>query len=80
MSSRVVIALASVLAAKFITAPQVAGAQGKSNESPIAASRFGISIDGVSKPKEKGLKSSSGNKGSGAKSYKLENAWPKKGN
>jgi hypothetical protein len=54
----------------------VAGAQTK-NESPTAASRFGISVDGVQKPKAKGLKSQSGKKGGGA-NYKLQNTWPQK--
>ena len=69
--------LAVVLAAAFIAAPDLADAQGKSNDA-TSASRFGISVDGVQKPKAKGLKSSSG-KGSGTKGPKLENAWPKKG-
>ena len=72
--------LAVALAAAFIAAPNLAGAQGKSNEA-TSASRFGVSVDGVdvAKRKGKGLKSSSGKQGSGTKSYKLENAWPKKG-
>ena len=70
--------LAIAIAAAFVAAPDLAGAQSKSNKSPIAASRFGISIDGVHKPKSKGLKSQSGKKGSGVKNYNLENAWPKK--
>ncbi len=69
---------AVAIAAAFTAAPDTAGAQNKSNETPVAASRFGISIDGVQKPKAKGLKSSSGKKGSSTKSYKPENAWPKK--
>jgi hypothetical protein len=69
---------AIALAAVLLAAPDLAGAQSKSNESPVAASRFGISIDGVQKPKAKGLKSSSGKKGGGSSNYKLQNAWPKK--
>lgn len=76
--------LAAAIATIFIAAPDLAGAEGKKkpNDSPISASRFGISVDGVqvAKSKAKGLKSSSGKKGSGTKSYKLENAWPKKSN
>jgi hypothetical protein len=71
--------LAVAIAAAVVVAPNFAGAQSKSNDSPVSASRFGISIDGVQKPKAKGLKSTSGKKGSGAKSYKPQNAWPKKG-
>ncbi len=70
--------VAIAIAAAFVAAPDLADAQNKSKDSPISASRFGISIDGVQKPKPKGLKSTSGKKGSGAKNYKLENAWPKK--
>lgn len=71
--------LAVVIAAAFIATPHPADAQSKSKESPIAASRFGISIDGVQKPKAKGLKSSSGKKGGRKKSSRPQNAWPKKG-
>jgi hypothetical protein len=62
--------------------PGLASAQSKPNDAPVAASRFGISVDGAPvagapKPKGKGLKSSSGKKGSVAKSYKKSG--PKKG-
>ena len=72
--------LVFVIAAALFAAPDLAGAQTKKNESTISASRFGISIDGVQKPKAKGLKSSAGKKGdgSGVKNYKLQNAWPSK--
>ncbi len=70
--------LAVIIAAAFITTPDLAVAQSKQNDRPIAASRFGISIDGVQKPKSKGLKSSTGKKGGKAKSYQLQNAWPRK--
>ena len=70
--------LAVTIAATIIAAPDLASAQSKSNERPVSASRFGISVDGVQKPKAKGLKSSKSKKGSATKSYKLENAWPKK--
>jgi hypothetical protein len=72
--------VAVVAAAAFIVVPDLAGAQSKSKDSPTSASRFGISIDGVQKPKAKGLKSSAGKKGDGTvKNYKIQNAWPKKG-
>jgi len=72
--------LTIAIAAAFIAAPDLAGAQTKKNESPVSASRFGISVDGVQKPKAKGLKAKSGKKGSGSgvSTYKLQNAWPKK--
>jgi hypothetical protein len=70
--------LAVAIAVAFAATPDPAGAQSKPKDSPIAASRFGISVDGVQKPKKKGLKSSSSKKGSGMKSYKLQNAWPTK--
>lgn len=70
---------AVIIAAAFIATPDLVVAQSKSKESPIAASRFGISVDGVQKPKAKGLKSSSSKKKGTAKNYRLQNAWPKKG-
>jgi hypothetical protein len=41
---------AIAIATAFIAAPDLAGAQSKSKDSPTSASRFGISIDGVQKP------------------------------
>ena len=70
--------LAVIIAAAFITTPDPAAAQNKQNDRPVSASRFGISIDGVQKPKSKGLKSSAGKKGGKAKSYQPQNAWPGK--
>ena len=70
--------LAVIIAAAFITAPDLAVAQSKQNDAPVAASRFRISIDGVQKPKAKGLKSTGAKKGGKAKSYPPQNAWPKK--
>jgi hypothetical protein len=70
------LAATAILGLFAVGTTDVVGAQAK-NESPIAASRFGISVDGTQKPKAKGLKSRSGKKGSGA-NYKLQNAWPQK--
>jgi hypothetical protein len=70
--------LAVAIAAAFIAAPNPVGAQNKPNEAPIAANRFGISIDGVQKPKKKGLKTSSGKKGSSAKNSKVGKTGAKK--
>lgn len=72
--------LAAAIAVAFTVTPDLASAQSKPKDSPIAASRFGISVDGVQKPKKKGLRSSSAKKKSGgAKSYKLENEPPNTG-
>ena len=67
---------AAVLGLLAVGTSNLAGAQTKKNETPVSASRFGISVDGVQQPKSKGLKSQSGKKG-GA-NYKLQNAWPQK--
>jgi len=69
---------AIIIATAFVATPDLVVAQSKPSESPVSASRFGISIDGVQKPKAKGLKSSSSKKKGSAKSHRLENAWPKK--
>jgi len=50
---------AIIIATAFVATPDLVVAQNKPSESPVSASRFGISIDGVQKPKAKGLKSSS---------------------
>lgn len=73
--------LALAVAAALV-APNVAGAEGKGNDRPISASRFGITVDGVdvAKRKAKGLKSPDGKKGGVTKGPKVENAWPKKNN
>jgi hypothetical protein len=73
--------MAIAIAVAFIAAPNLVGAQSKSKDSAVSASRFGISVDGVQKPKAKGLKSSAGKKSddSGTRNYKLQNAWPSKG-
>ena len=74
--------IAAAIAVTVIAAPDLAGAEGKGKDKDaLKASRFGISVDGVdvAKPKGKGLKASGSKQGGGTKSYKLQNAWPKKG-
>jgi hypothetical protein len=65
---------AIAITAALVAAPDLAGAQSKKNESPVAASRFGISVDGVQKPKVKGLKSQSGKKAGGGSGTSI-NPW-----